>query len=84
MLIITSSTTIRLDAILGSTQNLQSLLHGSIVDDADITKTGKVGRESQLDTIAESIGRIENVQNLAHSYAWREHSTISAGHHVIT
>ena len=83
LLIFTFGIAVGHNTILCSTHNLKAFLHHGIIDDADITQTGKVGRKSQLYSIRQSISRIKHVQNLAHSYSRREHSRIATRYYVV-
>lgn len=53
-------------------ENVETLAHWGIIDYADVTQIGKVGIELHLHPIGQSVRRIEDMDNLAHSDAWRE------------
>ena len=52
---------------------VETLAHWGIVDYADVTQIGKVGIELHLETIGQSVRRVEDMDNLTHTYAWREY-----------
>ena len=49
-------------------QQVYALLHGRIVDNADITKIAEVGRQLYLDTVRKAVTRIVDMEYLAHDY----------------